>query len=73
MTNQTVDCKGMNCPMPIVTITKAIRKLESGDTLDVEATDRAFKPDLEAWARKTGNEILSFLEGEVLKAQIKKK
>ena len=70
MATQTLDCKGLNCPMPIVEITKATKKLSSGDQLEVFATDLAFKLDLEAWSRRTGNTIREFDEGEVQRALI---
>lgn len=68
MADEFLDCKGMNCPMPIVAITKAIKSMTSGQLLEVHATDLAFKLDLEAWARRTGNNIQSFEDGEVQKA-----
>ncbi|MCA9010747.1 MAG: sulfurtransferase TusA family protein [Planctomycetaceae bacterium] len=70
MADQVLDCKGMNCPMPIVAITKAVKQMSCGQKLEVHATDLAFKMDLEAWARRTGNQITSFTEGEVLRAVI---
>lgn len=70
MADQVLDCKGMNCPMPIVAITKAVKSITSGQTLEVHATDLAFKMDIEAWSRRTGNPILSFTEGDVLCAVI---
>ncbi|WP_436715661.1 sulfurtransferase TusA family protein [Roseiconus lacunae] len=60
MKNLEVNCEGMNCPMPIVELTKASRQLQSGQRIEVTATDLAFKPDLEAWARRMGHEIETF-------------
>ncbi|EMI47274.1 SirA family protein [Rhodopirellula sp. SWK7] len=61
----------MNCPMPIVELTKAARTLSEGDQIEVTATDMAFKPDVEAWARRMGHQIESYeLDGEVQKAVI---
>ncbi|MEZ6122665.1 MAG: sulfurtransferase TusA family protein [Planctomycetaceae bacterium] len=70
MADRQLNCEGLNCPMPIVEITRAVRTLESGQTLEVTATDLAFKLDLEAWSRRTGHAILEFHEGEVLRAVI---
>lgn len=67
-----LDCKGLQCPMPIVKISKMIKTMKSGDTLIVEATDPAFKPDLIAWSKKTGHSLLEFADGEVRKAIIQK-
>ena len=71
MTAHQLNCEGLNCPMPIVELTKAARSLESGQKIEVSATDLAFKPDLEAWARRMGHTIESFnVEGEVQRAII---
>lgn len=63
MTVRELNCEGLNCPMPIVELTKAARQLEAGDRILVTATDLAFRPDLEAWARRMGHTIDEFEEG----------
>ncbi len=55
-----LDCKGLSCPMPIVKISKQVKQMGVGDTLKVFCKDNAFKPDVEAWSRKTGNKIIEF-------------
>lgn len=72
MADQTLDCKGMNCPMPIVRISQAMRRMETGDKLVVEATDPAFKADLEAWVRRFGHIISEFDAGDTLRATLVK-
>jgi len=67
-----LDCKNLNCPMPIVKIAQTFKKMETDELLEVHATDPAFRADVEAWARKTGNELVSFVDEEVKKAIIKK-
>lgn len=57
-----LDCKGLNCPMPIVKISRAMKVLQLGDRLAVEASDPSFKADVEAWARKLGHSVLEFQE-----------
>jgi tRNA 2-thiouridine synthesizing protein A len=56
--DQVLDCSGMLCPMPIVKTTKAIKELESGQVLKMIATDAGSPPDIAAWSRQTGNELL---------------
>lgn len=58
--------------MPIVKIGMAIRRLETGERLTVEATDPAFQPDLAAWSRKTGHRVLEFQSGPVQRAVVEK-
>ncbi len=58
----TVDARGKSCPMPIVLMAKAIRDVNVGDALLVQADDRAFPKDVEAWCKKTGNTLVSLAE-----------
>jgi len=56
--DQVLDCTGMLCPVPIVKTSKAMKELESGQILKMIATDAGSPPDIEAWSRQTGNELL---------------
>ena len=56
--DQVLDASGLLCPMPIVKTTKAIKELQSGQILKVIATDAGYPPDIEAWSRQTGNQLL---------------
>ena len=56
--DQVLDCTGLLCPMPIVKTTKAMKELQSGQVLKMIATDAGSPPDIEAWSRQTGNELL---------------
>jgi tRNA 2-thiouridine synthesizing protein A len=68
-----LDAKGLACPMPIVKTKKALNELESGQILEIHATDKGAKNDLAAWTKSTGNELMKTEEGnEVFKFWIKK-
>ena len=54
-----VDSRGAACPGPITDLALACRGAKAGDVVELWATDPAVKPDLQAWAAKTGNRILS--------------
>lgn len=60
MSNVDLDCKGLNCPMPIVKISRAMKELQPGVTLTVMASDPSFKADVEAWVRKMNQKLTSF-------------
>ena len=62
MATQTLDVKGLNCPMPVLKTKKAMKALGNGDTLEVESTDPGSVADLEAFCRATGNEVLESVE-----------
>ncbi|WP_461610708.1 sulfurtransferase TusA family protein [Cytobacillus kochii] len=71
--NQTVDAKGLACPMPIVRTKKAMKELEAGQVMEILATDKGSKADLKAWSESTGHQYLGTVEeGEVLKHYVRK-
>jgi len=70
---KVLDAKGLACPMPIVKTKKAISDINSGEILEVHATDKGAKNDLTAWAKSGGHELLKDTEEDgVLKFWIKK-
>lgn len=70
---KVLDAKGMACPMPVVKTKKAIEEMESGEILEIQATDKGAKSDLAAWAKSGGHELVDQSEEEdVLKFWIKK-
>jgi len=72
-TDQMLDAKGLACPMPIVKTKKVMKDMSAGEVLEVQATDKGSKADLEAWAKSTGHQYLGLIEeGEVLKHYLRK-
>jgi tRNA 2-thiouridine synthesizing protein A len=59
MTDKTVDARGLNCPMPILRAKKAMNEIPVGGTLEVLSTDPGSMADFAAFARQTGNELVS--------------
>lgn len=59
---KTLDVRGMYCPGPVMEVAKAVKTINVGDVLEVLATDPAAKPDIEAWARRTGNQVLEAVQ-----------
>lgn len=59
MTERTVDARGLNCPLPILRTKKALKEIPLGETLEVLATDRGSMADFAAFARQTGDELVS--------------
>lgn len=53
-----IDCSGMLCPIPVIKTAAAIKKVEVGQVLKMIATDPGAPPDMEAWSRQTGHELL---------------
>ena len=55
---KVLDCSGMLCPMPVIKASKAIKEVEIGQVLKMIATDPGAPPDMAAWSRQTGHELL---------------
>jgi len=53
------DATGLNCPLPILRAKKALAGMTSGQVLKVLATDAGSVRDFQAFARQTGNVLLS--------------
>jgi tRNA 2-thiouridine synthesizing protein A len=61
---QTLDLKGLSCPLPIVKTAQAMKALMPGDTLEALATDPGSVPDFTAWCTSTGNALLEQTEDD---------
>jgi tRNA 2-thiouridine synthesizing protein A len=61
---QTLDLKGLSCPMPIVKTAQTMKGLTSGDLVEVFATDPGSVPDFAAWCTSTGNELVESTESD---------
>jgi len=62
MSDVKLDTKGMNCPLPILKARKALKGMEPGDLLEVQATDPGATADFEAFCRQTGRELVASSE-----------
>ena len=72
MADQTLDAKGLNCPLPILKTKKMIKGMTAGQTLEVMATDPGSIADMTAFCNQTGNELVSQSnEGDVYTFEIK--
>jgi tRNA 2-thiouridine synthesizing protein A len=57
--DKELDARGLNCPLPILKAKKSLNDMQSGQVLKIVATDPGSVKDFEAFARQTGNELLS--------------
>lgn len=55
---QTLDARGLSCPMPILKTKKAIEKMKSGEILEIFSTDPGTKNDMPSFAKRSGHEYL---------------
>ncbi len=72
--NKTLDTSGLNCPLPVLKTKKALEDMQSGEILEVIATDPGAKADIPAFCQRTGNELVKMMEeGEKIIFYIRKK
>jgi tRNA 2-thiouridine synthesizing protein A len=70
---QVLDCKGMQCPLPVIKTAQAIKGIEPGQVLELLATDPGVEPDMKAWTSRTGNELLGIeREGDIFHVLIRR-
>jgi len=62
--DDTLDCMGLYCPMPIVKTAQKIKQIQKGQVLEILADDPGIKQDIPAWAKTTGNEYLGLEEAD---------
>lgn len=53
-----LNCSGMLHPMPVIKTSKAIKEISIGQILKVIVTDPGTPPEMAAWAKQTGQELL---------------
>lgn len=57
--DKELDARGLNCPLPILRTKKALTDMTTGQVLKIVATDPGAVKDFQAFAKQTGNELLS--------------
>ena len=60
--DDTLDCKGLMCPMPIVKLAKKMKEFPVGKVLELISDDIGSKEDIPAWCKRTGNELVDMKE-----------
>ncbi len=58
-----LDLRGVRCPLPIVRLNSSIKLVAAGEELAFVADDPAFPLDVQAWARRTGHELVALDTG----------
>lgn len=67
MADVTVDARNLQCPMPVLKISKAMKDLDAGQTAELIATDRGALSDIPAWSSDMGHSLKEQFEegGEI--------
>ncbi|MCP4751160.1 MAG: sulfurtransferase TusA family protein [Proteobacteria bacterium] len=62
--DETLDCSGLSCPLPILKTKKVLKGLASGKVLKTISTDPGTNKDMASFCRQTGNELLKVNQQE---------
>ena len=64
MADVTLNALGKKCPMPILLTKKELKKMSSGQTLELIVDDKGALKDIPAMVNTTGNELLETSESD---------
>jgi tRNA 2-thiouridine synthesizing protein A len=56
--DKELDARGLNCPLPILRVKKALSEMAGSKVLKVVATDAGSVKDFQAFCKQTGNDLL---------------
>ncbi|HLR17376.1 MAG TPA: sulfurtransferase TusA family protein [Alcanivoracaceae bacterium] len=59
---QTLDARGLLCPMPLLRTRQALRRMVAGQLLLVKTTDPGAHRDIPAYLRQASHELVRFAE-----------
>ncbi|MGR8978965.1 MAG: sulfurtransferase TusA family protein [Gammaproteobacteria bacterium] len=57
-----VDASGLNCPLPLLRLKKALLDMASGDIVKVIATDPAAHLDFGVYSEQSGHNIIEYVK-----------
>ena len=61
---ETLDTRGLLCPLPVIRTQDRVKDLPAGAILDVLATDPGTLHDIPAWCRVHGHAVLETQESD---------
>lgn len=68
-----LDTSGLRCPMPVIKMQQLVRKLASGDLVELKTTDPAAEKDIHSWCKINKHQLLSiekFDDHLIIKVQV---
>ena len=71
--DETLDVRGLLCPIPILRTAQRIRDLPPGARIEVVGDDPAIVEDMPVWCEETGNRLVEMgREGELVRCLVEK-
>lgn len=62
MADIVIDAKGLSCPIPVVKAKKGIESIQSGQAMELQATDKGSVNDMKAWVNQMNHELIDVKE-----------
>jgi tRNA 2-thiouridine synthesizing protein A len=59
-----IDAIGLNCPMPLLKLKKALNSLNSADVVKISVTDAAAHLDFGVFCQQVGHDILNVAKND---------
>ena len=56
--DEVLDARGLSCPMPILKTKKLMKKMKTGQILEIQGTAPGTRNDLPAFTQRSGDELL---------------
>jgi len=68
-----LDACGLQCPGPIMKLSQKMKGMQTGEILEISATDPGFANDVKSWSKNTGNTLMNVKSDDgIIKALIRK-
>jgi tRNA 2-thiouridine synthesizing protein A len=67
-----IDARGLNCPLPVLRLRKALQALSTGTEVELLATDKAALQDVPAFCRTQGHDVLAVDTSDDVRFRIRK-
>jgi tRNA 2-thiouridine synthesizing protein A len=62
--DETLDARGLSCPLPVLRARKTLKRMESEAVLEILATDPGSLKDFRSFCAQTGDTLLSAVTEE---------
>ena len=62
--DETLDTRGLTCPMPLLKTKKALKPMKAGQVLEILGDDPGSKKDIPDWSGKGGNEFIGMADAD---------
>jgi tRNA 2-thiouridine synthesizing protein A len=74
MSRHRLDVTGTLCPLPILLSAREMRKLQTGDLLEIVGDDPGIREDMPVWCERAGHRLLEMVEedGDRIRSLVEK-